>query len=107
VDLFAAAGVRVEIRTAVLPPIVLGGEGGGGGGAGVQGSASPAAKGSKFDPLALLQPDVRITTSAGAELYHYQPKGEPPGFPWVGVAALVIVVGGLVGAGFALGRWTG
>lgn len=105
-----ALGVRVSIRSAVLPPIVVADSTGGG----TPGASSSAGTGADAPSSSSLLPRLRwdrlirpsITVDAGAQrLWTFQPAGAPPDFPVTGVVALAVVVGGLLGLGFALGRW--
>lgn len=105
-----ALGVRVSIRSAVLPPIVVADTTGGG--MPGPGSAQGADPGSQRAPSLLprirwdrlVRPSITVD-AGGARVWTWQPAGEPPGFPVTGVVALIVMVGGLVGLGFVLGRW--
>jgi hypothetical protein len=106
-SLLSGAGVKVEIRSAVLPPIVLGDAGPPGAGTVPAPSSATAGGGASFlpDPLRVVQPAVTVDVG-GSRVVSWAPHGEPPAAPWRGVAIALLVVGGLFGVGFAVGRWT-
>lgn len=80
--------LRVELRSALAPPVVL--------------RPLEPSEGRPSPIVGLVRPSVSVSLN-GVELIHVDPAGEPPAVPWLG-AALVVVVVGAGAALFALGR---
>lgn len=107
----SALGVRIEIRSAVAPPIVLGGTGPGSNAGGASGAAGDGASGGApalfklphVNVLRLLRPAVTVDV-AGSRVVAWKGAGEPPAFPWVGVAVVAAVLGAGFLAGWGFGR---